>query len=294
LITPAKNLLLTFSTSPSFMLQAETDEEMQSWIQSFNYSKRLALDDAYGESSSQNDQTVEDEKSDSASKRLSLVSSKAKSTTVVTTDASFPTTATSTTVLPSGETSTTTSIVTPSIQSSNVVSRSSGKSAMSTHSLTTSSSLTSLLVRDVSKDSLHKTPVTSPIVSQSTPTAAATIPGTGSSKEDDSNGLPANGPDVTSHEITPNHSTWGIPWALVPGINMFSGGAEGSADGGVGAPADNKPLVVWPAHIEAEVEKVALNGYDSAMETKNHELRRLFGGVAPEEVVIDGELGIDR
>jgi hypothetical protein len=75
---------------------------------------------------------------------------------------------------------------------------------------------------------------------------------------------------------------------------MFSGGAEGSADGGVGAPADNKPLVVWPAHIEAEVEKVALNGYDSAMETKNHELRRLFGGVAPEEVVIDGELGIDR
>lgn len=271
------------------MLQAETDDEMQSWMEAFNCSKRLALEDTYGDMSSQNEEAAEDEKFDSASKKLSLVASKAKSTTVVTTDASFPSTATSTTVLPSGETSTTTSIVTPSIQSSNVVSRHSGKNAMSTRALTTSSSLTSLLVRDVSKDSLHKTSVNSPPMSQNASTTTLTAAGGGSSKEDDSNGSPTGSVDVTPNDIASNHSTWGIPWALVPGINMFSGGADGAADGGGGTPIDNKPLVVWPAHIEAEVGKVTLNGYDSNMETKNHELRRLFGGVAPEEVVIDGE-----
>jgi hypothetical protein len=266
------------------MLQAETEEELQNWITAFNSSKRLALENTYGQSEHQSD----GERPDSASKRLSLVSSKAKSTTVVTTDASFPATATSTTVLPSGETSTTTSIVAPSLQSTGYFPRSANKNFMSTHSLTTSSSLTSLLVRDVSKENLHKPPNASPTISQSATVSSTHLPATENSSGPES-GLTND--TSSAQAAVQQSSTWGIPWALVPGINMFSNPADGTAEGGAGStPVDPKTLVVWPAHIETEVEKVTLAGYESEMEAKNHELRRLFGGVASEEVVIDGEL----
>jgi hypothetical protein len=274
------------STRPSFMLQAETEEDMQIWITAFNSSKRLALENTYGGNSSQSEKNLDGEKSDALSKGLNLVSSKAKSTTVVTTDASFPSTATSTTILPSGETATTTAIVTPSIHASGYFPKTAGKNFMSTRELSTSSSLTSLLVRDVSKENLHRSPTGSPIISTNVTNASVTtLSGTGN-KEDDSR-------PSTPGQQNPGdgqNSTWGIPWALVPGINMFSNPSEaGTEAANALSPVESKSLVVWPAKIDADVEKVNLSGYDPIMESKNQELRRLFGGVGREEVVVDGK-----
>lgn len=268
------------------MLQAETEEDMQMWITAFNSSKRLALENTYGENSSQSEKNADGEKSASLSKSLNLVSSKAKSTTVVTTDASFPSTATSTTILPSGETATTTSIVTPSIQASGYFPKAPGKNFMSTRALSTSSSLTSLLVRDVSKDNLHRSPTGSPVIGSNVINASVTTLSGTANKEDEFR-------PSTPGQQTPGdgqNSTWGIPWALVPGINMFSNPAEAGTEAGNGAsPVESKSLVVWPAHIDAHVEKVNLSGYDASMEAKNQELRRLFGGVGRDEVVVDGK-----
>jgi hypothetical protein len=159
---------------------------------------------------------------------------------------------------------------------------------MSTRALSTSSSLTSLLVRDVSKDNLHRSsPTGSPVIGSNVTNASVTTLSGTVNKEDEFR-------PSTPGQQTPGdgqNSTWGIPWALVPGINMFSNPAEAGTEAGNGAsPIESKSLVVWPAHIDADVEKVNLSGYDTSMEAKNQELRRLFGGVGREEVVVDGKL----
>ncbi|KAL0577889.1 hypothetical protein ABG067_008782, partial [Albugo candida] len=48
------------------------------------------------------------------------------------------------------------------------------------------------------------------------------------------------------------------------------------------------PQVIWPAKpITVDIPKIDIHGYTDKMNAQNRELRRLFGGVKPEEVVLD-------
>ncbi|KAI8060354.1 hypothetical protein BC940DRAFT_337637 [Gongronella butleri] len=113
--------------------------------------------------------------------------------------------------------------------------------------------------------------------------------------------LPANKPPNGTNNGN-SSSSWGIPWTLVP--SMFqSGGGTGSGTGNDNVPpttpVSNMPSsphfapdtdiqVIWPSHPDdTAVPKVDLHEYTHELEQHNKELRRVFGGVAHNEVVID-------
>ncbi|KAI9321723.1 hypothetical protein BX666DRAFT_2023819 [Dichotomocladium elegans] len=98
--------------------------------------------------------------------------------------------------------------------------------------------------------------------------------------------------------------SWGIPWALVP--NMFTSASQedetplspmsptmpatsalfSSTTDGDGYP------IVWPIRFDdTHMPKPDLTGYTPDLEAKNKELRRLFSGVKPNEVVLDSFIG---
>ncbi|KAI9301593.1 hypothetical protein BJ944DRAFT_252193 [Cunninghamella echinulata] len=100
----------------------------------------------------------------------------------------------------------------------------------------------------------------------------------------------------TAASSTTTHTSstsWGIPWTLVP--SMFQ--SSGSSNEPPPTPSTTStPLlgeldghqVIWPSHHdECQVQKVELNDYTSELELRNKELRQLFGGVAPHEIVLD-------
>lgn len=56
------------------------------------------------------------------------------------------------------------------------------------------------------------------------------------------------------------------------------------------APAAPLPRVVWPAEpASVHIPNVDIDGYPEKMNSQNRELRRLFGGVNADEVVLDGK-----
>lgn len=56
------------------------------------------------------------------------------------------------------------------------------------------------------------------------------------------------------------------------------------------APAAPLPRVIWPAQpASVQISNVDIDGYPEKMNSQNRELRRLFGGVRAEEVVLDGK-----
>lgn len=91
---------------------------------------------------------------------------------------------------------------------------------------------------------------------------------------------------------------------------MFSGGASGAASSHPeDDPVPSSPLspaipsmlasgmdneghpIVWPVRSDdTGVPRVELNGYSAELEARNKELRHLFGGVAQNEVVLDGNV----
>lgn len=80
--------------------------------------------------------------------------------------------------------------------------------------------------------------------------------------------------------------SWGIPWSFIPTmINMTQDSSiipaitKGPVTAGF-------PRVVWPAKPAiAEIPNVDIQGYTD--DTSNKELRALFGGVRPDEIVLD-------
>lgn len=80
--------------------------------------------------------------------------------------------------------------------------------------------------------------------------------------------------------------SWGIPWSFVPTMINFTQDANIVPPDTTTKGSAEFPRVVWPAKtIMAEVPTVDWEGYELA--TDNKELRALFGGVKPEEIVLD-------
>ncbi|KAF1803955.1 hypothetical protein FB192DRAFT_1277897 [Mucor lusitanicus] len=84
--------------------------------------------------------------------------------------------------------------------------------------------------------------------------------------------------------------SWGIPWSLVPAMmnltqdfSVLDPNATKTL-----APAAPLPRIVWPAKpASVPIPNVDIDGYPDKMNSQNRELRRLFGGVRAEEVVLD-------
>jgi hypothetical protein len=149
-------------------------------------------------------------------------------------------------------------------------------------SLAQSTSLTPLLVWEASRASLN---------SESTTTTTASPPmSPAQPAQSFASAMNAN----PATPMAPTSSSWGIPWALVP--SMFQTGGEEAEI----PPTPNSPhlpsftdsdghQVVWPTRIDdANVPKVDLVGYPVGLDTRNKELRHLFGGVGANEVVLSG------
>jgi hypothetical protein len=83
--------------------------------------------------------------------------------------------------------------------------------------------------------------------------------------------------------------SWGIPWSLVP--TMMNQMSENQCFDTLTQPiSSGLPQVIWPAKpVMIDIPKVDIHGYTEKMNSQNRELRRLFGGVKPEEVVLDGK-----
>jgi hypothetical protein len=99
----------------------------------------------------------------------------------------------------------------------------------------------------------------------------------------------ARGSSTLSTRRLPSVS-WGIPWSLVPTMmnHMQDTQAFDSTQGPTSSPG--LPHVIWPAKpVMIDIPKVDMKGYTDKMNSQNRELRRLFGGVKSEEVVLDGK-----
>lgn len=115
----------------------------------------------------------------------------------------------------------------------------------------------------------------------------STTPGADASLENSSSLTPllvweASCASNTSYKALPSAS-WGIPRSLVPLMIDLHDTHNAATE-----KAPVFPKVIWPAKPAAnELPKVEINGYTDKINAQNEELRRLFGGVNPEEVVLD-------
>lgn len=180
-------------------------------------------------------------------------------------------------------------------------------------SLDTSTTLTPLLVSEASKaQPIAATNNNSSSVPSSPAAGAQTFASAMASNTNHTTATVAStNAAAAQHQQQQQQQSWGIPWALVP--NMFSGGAGVPSSHPEEDPVPSSPLspaipsmlasgmdneghpIVWPIRSDdAGVPKVELNGYSAELEARNKELRHLFGGVAQNEVVLDGNVIIDH
>lgn len=179
------------------------------------------------------------------------------------------------------------------------------------NSLTQSTSLTPLLVWEASRASMGvnatngTTSAPSSPINQSFSAAAISLDATLSQHNDKDNASVSTSTTTNTNGATTVPSTtsssWGIPWALVP--SMFQGGSSDDisselpptpgASPNVPAMTDSDGhQVIWPTRVDdSNVPKVDLVGYPLWLDTRNKELRQLFGGVGPNEVVLSGKKG---
>ncbi|CEP12823.1 hypothetical protein [Parasitella parasitica] len=295
---------------PPFVLQAETEEEMREWMGVFEKSKRLMLqteqllDYKSGAPTTTNTSSsaadVEASTLDIAppkSNSTALVA-KAKPTTMLD---ELPAVSTSSPLINSTAESPTTE---QQQQKPSIVMLSSSAET-DQPSLAQSTSLTPLLVWEASRASLN--------ASTSSTTSAPASPATQSFSaaalsldaalvDSDENNHSTNGASLLINgEANGTSSSWGIPWALVP--SMFQGGSTddiaselpptpGSPNIPAVTDADGHQII-WPTRVDdSNVPKVELSGYPSNLDTRNRELRHLFGGVSPSEVVLTTFIGL--
>lgn len=270
------------------MLQAETENEMREWMSSFEKAKRLMLqteqlDFKIGTAMS----TVSVVDTESSPKLLDNIS-KSKPTTMVD-------------ELPAIS-------INNSISDTNNVEQKKPSIVMlsTSHkndlqSFTEPTSLTPLLVWEASRASMgasnNTTTASAPTspATQSFSAAAISLDATlnNYNEKDDTSTL--NG--STTNTIATTNSSWGIPWALVP--SMFQGSTDDISSeltptpgGSPNAPAVTDAdghQVIWPTRVDdSNVPRVDLTGYSPWLDTRNRELRHLFGGVGSNEVVLSG------
>ncbi|OBZ89021.1 putative PH domain-containing protein C19A8.02 [Choanephora cucurbitarum] len=250
---------------PSFVLQAETEEEMREWINAFEKSKRLML---------QNEQL-------DLKKGTNLTSAGTETDT--------------TKVVPYTIDNLTTEHAVDQLTNKPSIVMLSSSPETEQQSLSQSTSLTPLLVWEASR--LSTISNTSASSAQTLSTHANTLDANASTTVDPSSENTTVG---TNGNQTTTSSSWGIPWALVP--SMFQGG-NGDDLGSELPPTPGSPAlpaitdadghqVVWPIRMDdSGIPKVELSGYPTSLEERNKELRHLFGGVNPNEVVLTDFIG---
>lgn len=324
--------LLIHLFRPSFVLQAETEEEMREWMATFEKAKRLML---------QTEQ-LDYKKSGTATNLASNTASNSTVTLVAntTSDAETATTTTTTTTSPTAlldntlsKSKATTSVDELPALSINQTTKSDTASSsdvetpsivmLSTsaendpNSLTQSTSLTPLLVWEASRASMGMnatngtTSTPSSPMTQSFSAAAISLDATLNQHNEKENASSSTSTTTNNNnnnttattaatQSTTTSSSWGIPWALVP--SMFQGGSSDDISSELpptpGASPNVLPTmtdseghqVIWPTRVDdSNVPKVDLVGYPVWLDTRNKELRQLFGGVGQNEVVLSGK-----
>ncbi|KAL9552880.1 hypothetical protein MBANPS3_003554 [Mucor bainieri] len=88
-------------------------------------------------------------------------------------------------------------------------------------------------------------------------------------------------------------SSWNMPW-LTSGINAFSNSEEDLhqamsdySNNNNNSGSGSSELIVWPNKLETDAPKPSLAHYSARLETAQKELRRLFYNVPKEDVVIE-------
>ncbi|KAL9545535.1 hypothetical protein MBANPS3_007111 [Mucor bainieri] len=261
----------------SFVLQAETEEIKQDWLRVFDKNKQHQL--AEGEKAAPSSPM-------SLTKSPALIRSKSTATTAL----SSPTATSSSDIILHSNTSS------PKIKHSDSSSSFSNMSIISNNQqkypLIGDSSLT--LARHYSEEGASIVMVsTTPDTEASLANSLSLTPllvweasrGTGGASASSSS------IDTTAKRHLPAGS-WGIPWSLVPTMmNLtqdFSVLDPDQHDSTTEATPASLPRIVWPAKpASVHIPKVDIEGYPEKMNSQNRELRRLFGGVKAEEVVLD-------
>ncbi|KAI8143142.1 hypothetical protein BJV82DRAFT_611536 [Fennellomyces sp. T-0311] len=258
---------------PPFFLQAETEQEMKDWIAVFAKAKRFMLENEQlhhlhtKPAAAASDHEATNSSSESDSPRPSRNS------------------------MPVLRNATDSALSLPAAPPQpSAVMLSTSADNQDQESLATSTTLTPLLVHEAVKaqQPLATAPSSSPPTSPAVPSqsfAAAMSPSQPPQQQQ------ANGA-----------ATWGIPWGLVP--NMFSGssGADDEVPSTPLSPASASNLlssgmdgeghpIIWPIRPDDATSKVDLVGYSPELESRNRELRVLFGGVSSQEVVLSAFIG---
>lgn len=245
------------SQQQSYILQAETEENMQDWIRIFNKNKNI----------------------EPTSRTPSII---IKSKSNPTTALSSSTTATAMTEIVSKSVASSPKIkhTDSSSSFSNISTVSINNNTQADNSLTLSRNITS----------------EGPSI-----VMVSTTPDTEASLDNSSSLTPllvweaarSNNGDSTPNKLP--SASWGIPLALVPNMVNLTEDAtnilSSSSDVTTTSKSQQQPIlpqVIWPAKLASiDIPNMDILGYTEKMNSQNRELRRLFGGVKSEEVVLD-------
>lgn len=268
---------------------------MNEWIGAFDKSKRLMLQ---SEGFKSNSTTFTNDSSTNVSEiSPTLISLKSKPTTMVDESTSVSDSTSSTTIENNDYNKKQTDTDNkPSI----VMLSSSPKNDQ--QSLTQTSSLTPLLVWEASRAQLNNSSflsVPSSPLAQSFSAATLSLDASLNQSSTDIANQNSTTASNTTQQNTAASSSWGIPWALVP--SMFQGGSSddltnelaqtpGSTTTVTAGTDAEGHRIVWPVRVDdSNVPKVQLAGYLPSLDSRNKELRHLFGGVSSSEVVLFGK-----
>lgn len=255
----------------SFVLQAETEEIKQDWLRVFDKNKQ---------------QSVQGDKTPSSPMSLTKSPGLFRSKSTATTALSSPTATTN-----SGDI----------LHSSDEIKRTDSSSSFSNMSIISNNHQKYPLVNDSSFTLSRNYSEEGPSI-----VMVSTTPDTEASLANSSSLTPllvweasrgAGSASTTSVDTAASATqlptgSWGIPWSLVPTMMNLTQDFSVLDPKVSKAPAPAAPLprVIWPAQpASVQISNVDIDGYPEKMNSQNRELRRLFGGVRAEEVVLDGK-----
>ncbi|KAL0075818.1 hypothetical protein J3Q64DRAFT_1370407 [Phycomyces blakesleeanus] len=244
------------SSNITFLLQAETEDEMMQWLWAIEKQKELFSKPGSPEGSpskllqhkykqQQEEEGGEDEEAEEATLPQALLSPKPTLPVKRSPAEKLTRTVSSSTCFP--------------LRREDLL----NKNQSLTSTLSTAFSLTSLMIREGTRK------VKTPAPSESSSETPGQI------------------------DIVPQpSSSWGMPW-LMSGINALANNGDAAS---ISDPISSKSpstneagqVVVWPTKLETETPKVKLTGYSSDLAQKQKELRKYFANVSSSEVVLQG------
>ncbi|CAO3607983.1 unnamed protein product [Cunninghamella echinulata] len=94
---------------------------------------------------------------------------------------------------------------------------------------------------------------------------------------------------TTASTTSSSNSPWSVPW-LISGITSLSSNADQPIETNgwiLKSNNNNEPdtHIIWPNKIELDTADVTLENYSDDLQSKNHELRKYFSNVSQDEIV---------